>query len=356
MRMRLSVVGCLLTAAVAVVGLRVGYGPSDEAASAAGTAAKGVAGGAVGGCGKHCFLLYARRPGLAFTMNVAMAANNGTGGRVGRKINLRSAADHGPDGDFTMSFIGRVSQFCGSDTHDFFSLESYVCTRDSDFWVFEAQWAPYGNSTGLCAGLAAPNLTGESITLRRCGVNDRTLWIANQANGTDGHCRGPEHYCPWMNASDNNFRNPQVLTMDGATLSPGNQLRLAPQNLLPPGNNGRAWNNQEFAYFWRTVLAVQSGARYCQESDSVQKSVPRVSEALLLLRQPYLDQADRSVRGRVACSFRFDELTRLAAIGPACRNRSEWRGNGQVLDDRDDGYRRNSGGGNVNRCGSGKGA
>ncbi len=55
-----------------------------------------------------------------------------------------------------------------------------------------------------------------------------------------------------MNASDNNFRNPQVLTMNGASPAPGNQLMLAPQNLLPPGNNGRAWNNQEFAYHWRT--------------------------------------------------------------------------------------------------------
>ncbi len=235
MRMRMGVIGTVVTAAVTLAG--VGAWP-------AGAVAKG--------CGKDCFLLYARRPGQAFTMNVAMAANNGTGGRVGRKVNLQSAADHGPDGDFTMSFIGRVSQFCGSDGHDFFSLESYVCTRDSDFWVFEAQWAPYGNSSGLCAGLAAPDKAWEGITLRPCGVNDRTLWIANQANGIDGHCRGALHYCPWMNASDNNFRRPQVLTMNGASPAPGNQLVLAPQSLLPPGNAGRAWNNQEFAYHWRT--------------------------------------------------------------------------------------------------------
>jgi hypothetical protein len=238
MRIRMGVAGCVLTAAVAVAGLGVGTG-----AVAKGVGAKG--------CGKHCFLLYARRPGQAFTMNVAMAANNGTGGRIGRPINLQSAADHGPDGDFAMSFIGRVSQFCGSDTHDFFSLESYVCSHDSGFWVFEAEWTPYGNSSGLCAGLASPNLV-ESITLRRCGVNDLTLWIANQANGTNGHCRGLENYCPWMSASDNNFRDPKVLTMNGASARPGNQLFLAPQNLLPPGNNGRAWNNQEFAFFWRT--------------------------------------------------------------------------------------------------------
>jgi len=237
MRMRMSVAGCVLTAVVAVAGL-VGL-PA------------GVANAAANGCGKHCFRLYARRPGQACTMNVAMGANNGTGGRVGRPINLQSAADHGPDGDFTMSFIGRVSQFCGSDAHDFFSLESYVCNHDSDFWIFEAEWAPYGNSSGLCAGLASPDSTGESITLRSCGVNDRTLWIANQANGTNGHCRGPKNFCPWMNASDNNFRDPQVLTMNGASAGPGNQLFLAPQNLLPSGNNGQAWNNQEFAYYWR---------------------------------------------------------------------------------------------------------
>src|SRR6185437_2538778 len=186
------------------------------------------------------FMLYARRPGQAFTMNVAMAANDGTGGRVGRPINLQSAADHGPDGDFTMSFIGRVSQFCGSDVHDFFSQASYVCTRDSDFWVFEAEWAPYGDSSGLCAGLSSPNLV-ESISLRECGIDSRTLWIANQTNGTDGRCRGAENYCPWMSATDNNFRNPKVLTMNGASAAPANQLFLAPQNLVSPGNDGRAW-------------------------------------------------------------------------------------------------------------------
>lgn len=255
MRIRTGVAGCVLTAAVTAAGLGAGtnWAVAQRAgvmtalapsAAASDTAAKG--------CGKHCFLLYARRPGQAFTMNVAMPANNGTGGRIGRPINLQAAADRGPDGDFTMSFIGRVSQFCGSDVHDFFSLESFVCTRDSSFWVFEAEWAPYGNSSGLCAGLAVPNGMGESITLRPCGVNDQTLWIANQANATDGHCRGQENYCPWMSASDNNFRDPKVLTMNGASAIPGNQLFLAPQNLLPRGNNGRAWNNQEFAFFWRT--------------------------------------------------------------------------------------------------------
>jgi hypothetical protein len=254
MRVRLSVVGYVMTAAIAVAGLGAGLGlagGTSAAVAARAVPAALAAPAAAQGCGAHCFLLYARRPGQAFTMNVAIPADDGTGGRVGRKINLASAAAHGPDGDFTMSFIGPVSQFCGSDVHDFFSLGSYVCDHDSDFWMFEAQWAPFGNSSGLCAGLASPNMAGESITLRECGVNDRTLWIANQSNGTDRHCRGPANYCPWMNASDNNFRNPAVLTMDGATISPGNQLRLAPQALLPPGNNGQAWNNQEFAYYWR---------------------------------------------------------------------------------------------------------
>ena len=80
MRIRLSVAGYVLTAAVAVAGIGVGAGVSR--------ASTGHDGAAAGGCGRHCFLLYARRPGQAFTMNVAIAANNGTGGRVGRKINL----------------------------------------------------------------------------------------------------------------------------------------------------------------------------------------------------------------------------------------------------------------------------
>jgi len=184
-------------------------------------------------------------------MNAVVPAGNGTGGKVGRKVNMRLAAAKLPAGDFSFSFIAKVWQFCGTDQHDFFRPASYLCTRDQNFWVFEAEWSPYGNSSGLCAGVAIANKIGEDVTLRPCGANDHTLWIANQASGSGGNCRGSADYCPWMNASDSNFRSPNVLTLDSSTKSPADQLRLYQEKLLPAGNQGRARNNQEFAFFLR---------------------------------------------------------------------------------------------------------
>ena len=52
MRIRLSVAGYVVTAAIAVAGIGIGAGVSQASASHDGAAA--------GGCGRQCFLLYAR--------------------------------------------------------------------------------------------------------------------------------------------------------------------------------------------------------------------------------------------------------------------------------------------------------
>lgn len=247
MRRRISMVSYTTAAAIVVAGLGAGLGLGAGVPGGGGGLTAGAL-ASVANCGPACFSLYTRRLGSGSTMNVAMAANNGTGGKVGRKLNLGSAADKLPDGDFMMSFTGQVSQFCGTDPADVFGPDSYICSHDSNFAVFEAQWSPYGNSTGLCAGVAASNVASESVTLRSCGVSAHTLWIADAAHGTGGGCQGAGHFCPWMNASDNSFRTPQVLTMDGSTSAPADQLRLAPMNLRTISNKSRAWANQLFAF------------------------------------------------------------------------------------------------------------
>jgi hypothetical protein len=245
MREHLSTAGHVITAAAVAAGLCAGLvlGSSGDHAEAARPAT------AASKCGHSCFILYSRRFGQDTTMNAVIPQDNGSGGRTGSKVNLRAAADRMPDGDFAMSFVGQVWQLCGIDVHDFFASGSYLCQRDPTFAVFEAEWSPYGNSSGLCAGVAVANQSGEDITLRPCGVSDHTLWIANRTNGNGHSCKGSQDYCPWMNAGDNNFRAPQVLTLDGSTVSPADQLRLYPERLRPPGGQVRAWNNQEFAFF-----------------------------------------------------------------------------------------------------------
>jgi hypothetical protein len=261
MRKRLNVVTYATTATMAAAGLAIGLSlwmGADHAARAANsrrgdvphaTVRRASGGVAVSHCGQVCFFMYSLRSGPSATMNAFIPSNDGTGGKVGRKINMQEAAAGTPDGDFEMSFMARVWQLCGADVHDFFGPQSYLCEHESNYSVFEAEWAPNGDSTGLCAGVAIPDKSGEQVTLRPCGATDRTLWIANRAAGSGRNCRGAGNYCPWMNGSDSNFRAPYVLTMDSSARAPGNQLRLYPENLLR-SEGGMAWKNQEFAFFW----------------------------------------------------------------------------------------------------------
>lgn len=242
MRRRMSMVGYPM-AAVAVVSLGIGLGAGLGQPGGGGNPARA----AVAHCGRSCISMYSRRLGPGLTMNTAIPANTGLGGKVGSKLNLSEAADELPDGDFTLSFTSQVLQFCGTDDGDYFAPVSHVCQHDANFPIVEAEWTPYGNSTGLCVGVAVANRAGQKVTLRPCGVSDHTLWIADVAHGTGGDCHGARHYCPWMNASDSSFRSPQVLTMDGATHGPADQLRLTPMNTLTAGHRTRAWNNQLFA-------------------------------------------------------------------------------------------------------------
>jgi hypothetical protein len=198
-------------------------------------------------CAGTCFSLYSRKLGIGRTMNAHIPGDTGTGGRTGRKINVRLARNSRPNENFVPSAIGRVSQFCGADPHDYFPATSYACTHYPDFWVFEAQWSPFGNESGLCAGVAVAGRGGENVTLQPCGASARTLWIGDRANGLGGDCRYPGNYCPWVNGGAADSAHPLALTVDTSTVVPADQLKV--ERLLLTGAGG----NQEFAYFWGPV-------------------------------------------------------------------------------------------------------
>jgi len=200
-------------------------------------------------CAGTCFSLYSRKLGISATMNAHIPGDEGTGGRAGRDINVHLARNSRPNENFVPSAIGQVSQFCGADVHDFFAANSYACRNYPDFWVFEAQWSPFGNESGLCAGVAAAGRSNEDVTLQPCGVSARTVWIGDRSNGRGGDCRYPGNYCPWVNGSDASSSQPLALTLDTSTVTPPDRLKVEPLAL----SNGIAADNQEFAYFWGPV-------------------------------------------------------------------------------------------------------
>jgi hypothetical protein len=173
-------------------------------------------------CGYNCFNL----SNLTWGRHDIQSANAKNGvGSVGNKISLARATDSSPNEDFTGGYVGSVAQLCSES-----ELSPYICNNygptselEGNFPVYESDWSPYGNESGLCAGVARPAAAGENVTLQDCGVSSATFWVADLA-----HAHGS--YTPFLNGADTNFTHPLVLTV--ANTKWGRRLRLERLNLL----------------------------------------------------------------------------------------------------------------------------
>jgi hypothetical protein len=213
-------------------------------------------------CGSSCVSLFSAQLGSSTTLNAYVPGDTGAGGKVGQKVNMHLAGNFRPNGDFEPSISGFVFQYCGFLANDFFSPTSYVCTHYPFFDVIELNWAPFGNESALCAGVAKGGVAGESVTLQDCGMSANTVWILDRNNATLGtDCRvattppvGPGNdpsvnYCPWINGGDTKFSQPLVMTLNTGTQKPTNQVMLQPESHV----GGLVRTNQLFAFYFGPV-------------------------------------------------------------------------------------------------------
>lgn len=188
-------------------------------------------------CSGNCFDLASLQLGGEI-LNASVPGDNGAGGKVGQDVSLREASKTRPNEDFTGADVGTVADFCGQTPG--FRVTSYACIHYSSYLVLEANWSPLGHQGGLCAGPAVAALSGENVTLQRCGASCRTLWIGDDAGGTSS---AGYDYVPWVNGSDTQFSHPLVLTIDADSRRPADQLKVGRENLL---TGGVTEGNQEF--------------------------------------------------------------------------------------------------------------
>lgn len=209
-------------------------------------------------CGHLCISVFSAQLGSNVTMNAFVPGDTGTGGKVGQKVNMHLAGNFRPNGDFEPSIDGFVFQFCGFLANDFFSPTSFICTHYPFFDVFEFNWAPFGNESALCAGVARAAVAGQPVTLQNCGISAKTVWVLDRKNSTRGtDCRVPTtppvgpgvdksvNYCPLINGGDTRFSQPLVMTLNTGTQHPTNQLMLQPESHV----GGLVRTNQLFAFF-----------------------------------------------------------------------------------------------------------
>ncbi len=156
---------------------------------------------------------------------------NAVGGASGHSLNLRRAGNSKTNEDFTGGFVGFLGQFCPNDGGAGLSPTSYVCLTYPPFWdVFEGDFAPNSNETGLCVGLRHVSVA-QNLRLVPCGASTRTLFVGDAAHGLGGDCRIPGNYCPWVAASDTFISHPLALTVNISSHNPQNQLAVTRENL-----------------------------------------------------------------------------------------------------------------------------
>lgn len=198
-------------------------------ATAAQASVPSSAPGATPACGANCFVLSSLELGTGVIQNAYVPHDRGVGGRVGQEVDLRTASNNRPNEDFTGAKVGVLGSYCGG----LISGESYVCINyPGNFPVFESDWSPFGNETGLCAGVARAGLNNENVTLQTCGTSANTLWVGDLRDAISHH---GHLYTPWVSAAAPNFSHPLVLTVDAGSGRPGNQLKAARLNLLTGG-------------------------------------------------------------------------------------------------------------------------
>jgi len=167
---------------------------------------------------------------------------NAVGGATGTSINLRRASNAKVNEDFTAGFVGFLGSYCPNDGGTGLSASSYVCTNYPPFWdVFEADFAPNSNETGLCVGLATPGVA-QRLSLQPCGAATLTLFVGDRAHGLGGDCRIPGNYCPWVAASDTFLTHPLAAKVNVSSKHPLNVLRVDRENL----SGGVVSDNQQF--------------------------------------------------------------------------------------------------------------
>jgi hypothetical protein len=151
-------------------------------------------------CGDQCISVFSSRLGTYADPNFIEAVLDGGAARVGQPVGLKPTSGTDPSEDFmpggaTEEGLATVSDFYAD------GLVSARANRHyGDLPAVQQRYAPLGDETGLCVGVARVK-QGEDLTLQRCD-DPTTVWIVYPAAGAD------ENYFAIVNAATTKFHRP----------------------------------------------------------------------------------------------------------------------------------------------------
>ncbi|HEY2286838.1 MAG TPA: hypothetical protein VGH88_13955 [Streptosporangiaceae bacterium] len=141
----------------------------------------------------------------------------------GSGVRLQPGSRSGLTEDFTSETVGTLGELCADGR---LPASAYVCGNPAGQFppsqvVREWNWAPDGNETGSCEGVAAER-SGQRLLLQACGLPRPTdLWVPDYGRGTGQHACLTGRYCAWYSAA---AAKPLVLRV--TTTGPADQLEI----------------------------------------------------------------------------------------------------------------------------------
>ena len=150
-------------------------------------------------CAERCISLFSSVLGSYAEPNVVETVLDGAA-KVGQPVILKRASGSDPSQDLIPTLKG-VSDFYAEGM-----VSAEVNRHYGDLDAAQIQFAPFGEESGLCVGLAKPASQGAGLTLQPCEVPGTTVFIIDMPHATaDG-------YFPILNASTTDFSRPFAMT------------------------------------------------------------------------------------------------------------------------------------------------
>jgi hypothetical protein len=166
------------------------------------TAAALPAGASTTQCGTACVQIFNKLYGPGFVESAFQGI-----AAAGQPTIVHAASSTDPTGDF-INPLGHpvlVSTFYAEGM-----VSAAVDAHYANEPAVQVEYAPYGQGTGLCAGVATIAYQNEGLTLQPCSAPGTTVFIIDFADAPTA-----KPYFPIVNASTTDFTHPYTMTIDG---------------------------------------------------------------------------------------------------------------------------------------------
>ena len=157
-------------------------------------------------CGPHCIQIFSAKFGTNGSPNFVETVFHGVG-TAGQPTIVAPPSSSDPAGDLIATHPAS-----GPLVSDFFAaglVSAAVNSHYSSDTAVQIEYAPFGEPTGLCSGLATTAYQNEGLTLQPCSTPGTTVWIVDRADSPTTAS------FPIVNGSTTDFTHPFAMIIHG---------------------------------------------------------------------------------------------------------------------------------------------